>query len=540
MSTLDINIIRDYLIKVGCKIEYPILVHAFKQHLYNPDPNVQGNIRTQFKDYVNRLATVSLENNMKFIILRPEFRPKDLQMVPDHSLNYIKTPKLTDQTNKQLPPIQPPEAKLQKQPAIINSPQTPRLASLNQPPPPIQPLTQSQAQYHPNQIPQHQRQPNVIQRQQQQSTPSSQVIANPHQNIPMSVNQIQQYQLQQQTQYQQQYQLQQLKQQQYQQQQQSTPRLSLKQETPTLVQQQQQQMITSPVTDSKARDIPDSSQQKMLPPPPPPPVTRRSQTIQRPGSLNLSINASASEQTPPPRPPPRRRQSTASLFKPSPKPIEKSLEIHDLAKRSPGRVKEHALKLNSFTSSNDLNALLPIRSSTMKENRLSREPTISSATSSYLHRNGSHISTSRPRSSHREDESDSSSLQPIDPLRRKWAIEACNCNYNGLLTLLRDDPKIASYKDIVNGYTALHWAAKFGNSDIIKLIAGTHGVSTNIKSSAGYTPLHVAYIFDRCEAADLLLRTYKANPNIRDHSGKRPMQYRQQKQQLQQISTSAK
>lgn len=132
---------------------------------------------------------------------------------------------------------------------------------------------------------------------------------------------------------------------------------------------------------------------------------------------------------------------------------------------------------------------------------------------------------------HREDESDSSSLQPIDPLRRKWAIEACNCNYNGLLTLLRDDPKIASYRDIVNGYTALHWAAKFGNLDIIKLIAGTHGVSTNIKSSAGYTPLHVAYIFNRCDAADLLLKSYKANPNIRDHSGKRPMQYWRQKQQ---------
>lgn len=543
MSTLDINIIRDYLIKVGCKIEYPILVHAFKQHLYNPDPNVQGNIRTQFKDYVNRLATVSLENNMKFIILRPEFRPKDLQMVPDHSLNYVKTPKLTDQTNRQPTPVQPPEAKLQKQPAVTSSPQTLKVVSQN-PPPPLPPLLQpqSQAQYHPNQLPQHQRQPNLIQRQQQQSTPLPQVVANPHQSTPMSVNQVQQYQLQQQTQYQQQYQLQQLKQQQYQQQQQqSTPRLSLKQEIPTLVQQQQQQqMIISAATDSKARDIPDSSQQKMLPPPPPPPVTRRSQSIQRPGSLNLSIDSSASEQTPPPRPPPRRRQSTASLFKPSPKPVEKSLEIHDLAKRSPGRVKEHALKLNSFTSFNDLNALIPIRSSTMKENRLSREPTISSATSSYLQRNGSHISTSRPRSSHREDESDSSSLQPIDPLRRKWAIEACNCNYNGLLTLLRDDPKIASYKDIVNGYTALHWAAKFGNLDIIKLIAGTHGVSTNIKSSAGYTPLHVAYIFGRCEAADLLLRSYKANPNIRDHSGKRPMQYRQQKLQLQQITISAK
>lgn len=194
MGTLDINAIRDYLFQVGCKIEYPILVNAFKKHLYNPDPDVQGKVRTQFKDYVNRLATVSLENNMKFIILRPEFTP--------------------------------------------------------------------------------------------------------------SVNE-----------------------------------------------------------------------------------------------------------------------------------------------------------------------------------------------------------------------------QPIDPLRRKWVIEACRCNHNGLLALLRKDPKLASYKDIVNGYTALHWAAKFGNLDIIKLIAGNHGVSTNIKSSAGHTPLHVAYIFDRIDAANLLVNSYKANVDIRDHSGKRPRQY---------------
>lgn len=543
MSTLDINIIRDYLLKVGCKIEYPILVHAFKQHLYNPDPNVQGNIRTQFKDYVNRLATVSLENNMKFIILRPEFRPKDLQMVPDHSLRYVTPQKLTDQTNKQSPPSQTSNAnKLLKQPAVNNSPQSSKVNLQKQSPP-----MQTQPQFNPPPIPQHQRRPSTIQ-QPPQPTPSSQLMVNSQQQIAMNAAQRQQFQLQQQAQYHQQYQLQQLKLQQLQQQQQqhqlSTPRQSLNQQPPTLVQQQQplkQQMITSPIADIKNRDIPDSSKSEMLPPPPPPPpLTKRSQTLQRPESLNLTISSSGLEQTPPPRPPPRRRQSTASLFKPPPKPIEKSLEIHDLAKRSPGRVKEHALKLNSFTSSNDLNALLPMRSSTMKENRLSREPTISSFASSYLHRNGSHLSSTRPRSSHREDESDSSSLQPIDPLRRKWAIEACNCNYNGLLTLLREDSRIASYKDIVNGYTALHWAAKFGDLDIIKLIAGTHGVSTNIKSSAGYTPLHVAYMFNRCEAADLLLKSYKANPNIRDHSGKRPMQYWQQKQQLQQITSSVK
>lgn len=135
--------------------------------------------------------------------------------------------------------------------------------------------------------------------------------------------------------------------------------------------------------------------------------------------------------------------------------------------------------------------------------------------------------TTRSKSSHREDESDSSSLQPLDPLRRKWVIQACSCNYNELVALLREDPKLAGYKDMVNRYTALHWAAKFGNLEIIKLIAGRHGVSTNSRSSAGYTPLHLAYIFGKLDAADLLMKTYNANPNVRDYAGKRPMQYYQ-------------
>jgi hypothetical protein len=117
-------------------------------------------------------------------------------------------------------------------------------------------------------------------------------------------------------------------------------------------------------------------------------------------------------------------------------------------------------------------------------------------------------------------------LRPeFNPSRRRWIIEACSCNYNNLLALLREDPKLASSKDIINGYTALHWAAKFGNIDIIKLIAGTYGVSANIKSSAGHTPLHVAYMFNRLEVVNLLLENYHVNADIRDHSGKKPMQY---------------
>lgn len=472
MSTLDINAIRDYLLQVGCKIEYPILVNAFKKHLYNPDPNVQGKVRTQFKDYVNRLATVSLENNMKFIILRPEFSPPSdeqrNQMIVNPAHDKQNHPDLKRQTSICSPPNI-------VQPVQYQSP----LNAISVPPP----------------IPQHQKQVVDYPRHQQQQpqlslTPTSQAQSPIHkQDLPPPIVK-----------------------------QQPASFAPPKHYSPQ--QPVQQETDKKPSFDKPDFGTPVAT--TMPPPPPPPTVVKRGHLLQRPESLNLG--PSSNSPMPPPRPPPRRRQSTASLFKPSPsKPIEKSQEIHELAKKSTGRVKEHALKLNSSASSCDLSALMPSRSHTMKENRLSRDSTIGSL-SSVVQRNGSHLTT-RSRSSHREDESDSSSLQPIDPLRRKWVIEACNCNYNGLLTLLREDPKLASYKDIVNGYTALHWAAKFGNLDIIKLIAGTHGVSTNIKSSAGHTPLHVAYIFDRIEAADLLINSYKANVNIRDHSGKRPRQY---------------
>lgn len=109
--------------------------------------------------------------------------------------------------------------------------------------------------------------------------------------------------------------------------------------------------------------------------------------------------------------------------------------------------------------------------------------------------------------------------------RQNWHVEACTCNYNAMMKMLRKDPKLASQKDLSNGYTALHWAAKFGNLDVIKLIAGTYKVPVNNKSNAGYTPLHMACMFDKFEAQALLVKGYQADPRIRDNSGKLPEDY---------------
>ena len=66
-----------------------------------------------------------------------------------------------------------------------------------------------------------------------------------------------------------------------------------------------------------------------------------------------------------------------------------------------------------------------------------------------------------------------------------------------------------AYKDFTNGFTALHWGAKFGKPEIVKLNAGTYGVNPNIKSHGGYTPLHLAAINQKPNIMELLTKTYR-------------------------------
>ncbi|RZF47144.1 hypothetical protein LSTR_LSTR005222 [Laodelphax striatellus] len=77
--------------------------------------------------------------------------------------------------------------------------------------------------------------------------------------------------------------------------------------------------------------------------------------------------------------------------------------------------------------------------------------------------------------------------------------------------------------------TALHWAAKHGNEDVVKLLAGTYKVEVNAVTNGGYTPLHLAMQFGHEEIYNLLVQVYGADPNLRDHSGRKPRQYQTNK-----------
>ena len=63
------------------------------------------------------------------------------------------------------------------------------------------------------------------------------------------------------------------------------------------------------------------------------------------------------------------------------------------------------------------------------------------------------------------------------------------------MKMLRDDPRLSKAKDFTTGYTALHWAAKQGNLDLVKLLAGNYQVNVNVRSFGGYTPLHLGKKF---------------------------------------------
>lgn len=159
-------------------------------------------------------------------------------------------------------------------------------------------------------------------------------------------------------------------------------------------------------------------------------------------------------------------------------------EIQELA-RTPGRVKEHAQILNKLASSADYK--LPM-------------PSVNSSVHSQV--------VNKIRNGYHGNDSDSGSVQIADSLKKKWIIAASNCDYSELCSLLKEDSNLSSYCDFITGYNALHWAAKFNKPNIIKLIAGKHGVNPNVKSFSGCTPLHLAAQFKNQLIIKLLIESY--------------------------------
>ncbi|OCT87764.1 ankyrin repeat domain-containing protein SOWAHA [Xenopus laevis] len=124
-----------------------------------------------------------------------------------------------------------------------------------------------------------------------------------------------------------------------------------------------------------------------------------------------------------------------------------------------------------------------------------------------------------------------SDVVPLDPSEHKWLVTSTNGRWNHTLYgLILTDGELVGKRDFISGFTALHWAAKTGNTEMMKILVESVSkdnmkLNVNAKSFGGYTPLHIAAIHNHTDFLTNLVRYYNANVNLRDHSGKKPYQY---------------
>ncbi|XP_041800703.1 ankyrin repeat domain-containing protein SOWAHA [Chelmon rostratus] len=134
------------------------------------------------------------------------------------------------------------------------------------------------------------------------------------------------------------------------------------------------------------------------------------------------------------------------------------------------------------------------------------------------------------KSTRQGDEAKYSESVPLEPLAHEWLVKCAAGLWGQIYGLLLQDARLAQKKDFMSGFTALHWAAKDGNSEMIhKLVdvSRKRGTCVNVNSKAhgGYTPLHIAAIHGHTEVMLLLVRSYGADVNERDNDGKKAFHY---------------
>ncbi|XP_018301397.1 ankyrin repeat domain-containing protein SOWAHB isoform X1 [Mycetomoellerius zeteki] len=160
--------------------------------------------------------------------------------------------------------------------------------------------------------------------------------------------------------------------------------------------------------------------------------------------------------------------------------------------------------------------------------RMQRFNRMASETDLHVRQNDTTV-PARKRADKGADEDDSASVaSQLDGKSREWLVRASQGDYQALAKLAAEEPRLTRLKDPTSGYTALHWGAKHGNENIVKLIAGTYKdyiKSVNETTNGGYTPLHIAMQFGHENIFNLLVQVYGANQDIRDYSGRKARQY---------------
>ncbi|KAK7138039.1 hypothetical protein R3I94_013618 [Phoxinus phoxinus] len=149
----------------------------------------------------------------------------------------------------------------------------------------------------------------------------------------------------------------------------------------------------------------------------------------------------------------------------------------------------------------------------------------------------SSILSSKHKSSKEEEEEEPkgdtvncSVLWALDPMEHAWMLSVVDGNYETIVEFLAEDQSLLSRKDLISGFTALHWLAKNGKDEtLIKLLrhAEKEGLSVNVnlRGSGGLTPLHLAAMHDQYMVMKILVGAFSADVDVMDYNGKRAWQY---------------
>ncbi|XP_061858506.1 ankyrin repeat domain-containing protein SOWAHA [Colius striatus] len=127
--------------------------------------------------------------------------------------------------------------------------------------------------------------------------------------------------------------------------------------------------------------------------------------------------------------------------------------------------------------------------------------------------------------------SEETAAVPLEEAEHQWLVMAAGGQWTQQLHgLLLGDASLAARRDFISGFTALHWAAKNGNCDMVTNIIraaekGGARVNVDARSHGGYTALHLAAIHGQEKIITMLVYSYHAKIDLRDYSGKKPHQY---------------
>ncbi|XP_032836140.2 uncharacterized protein LOC116957833 isoform X2 [Petromyzon marinus] len=131
-------------------------------------------------------------------------------------------------------------------------------------------------------------------------------------------------------------------------------------------------------------------------------------------------------------------------------------------------------------------------------------------------------------------------LQPetLSRVQRVWMLSAVRGDFRSLFRIMHTNPHLLLTKDLVSGFTALHWAAKHGDTNAVIILyqqmnktrpphaPGATGPGVEEpRSRVGHTPLHVAAMCGHKEVMRLLVNRFGAFVGARDAAGRRPGQY---------------